>query len=144
MDFATRRNVRRNWIDLLYEFASPAMQTWWIGGGPPNIQVSFVELMCGYFDDLALTDGLDAAVRDGWMSAAEAQATTEFHRRAESYQPPSSAHDAILADPAWADVVDAARQAWFGVRAALDDPETIAVMSGLEAKWGRITPANTH
>ncbi len=118
------------------------MQSWWTGGGPPGINVSFVELMCGYFDDLALSDGLDAAVRDGWICAAEAQATTDFHRRVESYQAPGECQDAILADPAWGDVVAAARRGWFGLRAILDDPETLSVMDALEAKWGRIAPAN--
>jgi hypothetical protein len=142
MDPTTRQGLRETWIGLLYEFASPTKQSWWNGGGPPKVCVSYAELMCGYFDDLDLSDGLEAAVRDGWMSAAEAQATMEFHRRVAAYQEPSSDHPAILADPAWADVVDAARRAWFGLRAMHEDPETLAMMSKLEARWGRIAPAN--
>ncbi len=118
------------------------MQAWWTGGGP-GVIVSFEELMCGYFDDLAMSDGVDAAVREGWMSAAEAQATRAFHWRAESYQAPSNAPDAfVLADPAWRDVVEAARRAWVGLRAVVDDSEALAEMDALEVRWGRVAPAN--
>lgn len=138
MDATTRRNLRQTWIQLLYEFASPTMQSWWRGGGPPDVCVSYTELMCGYFDDLDLADGLEAAVRAGWMSSAEAAATLELHRRAEAYREPSRDPEAILADPRWADVVAAAQRAWSGLHARSEDPETQAVMRELEAKWGRI------
>lgn len=142
MDTTTRQRLRETWIELLYEFASPTVQSWWDGGGPAGVNVSYTELMCGYFDDLLVGHGLEAAVRDGLMSAAEARATTEFHRRAKDYQEPSSDHQAILADPAWADVVDAARRAWFGLLAMREDPETLAMMRKHEARWGSIAPAN--
>jgi hypothetical protein len=141
IDPETRRHVRANWIESLYEFAAPPVQHWWLGGGPPGLMFSFVELMCGYFDDLNLSAGLEAAVRSGWMTAAEAQASREFHQLAARYPEPPGEPESVLADPAWADVVEAARRAWFGIREVTQDPETLGAMQSIEARWGRIEPA---
>jgi hypothetical protein len=125
----------------VYQFASPTMQSWWVGSGPSDICVSYAELMCGYFDELDLGGGLEPAVGEGWMGGSEVRAVAEFHDKASAYREPSSDHEAILGDPAWADVVRAAQLAWRSLRAVVD-PEDRAVMNELEAKWGRIAPAN--
>jgi hypothetical protein len=140
IDPETRRRVRALWIEFLYEFAAPPVQRWWLGGGPPGLIFSFVELMCGYFDDLNMSEGLEAAVRGGWMTAAEAQASREFHHLAARYREPPGEPESVLADPAWADVVEAARRAWFAIREVTMDPETLVAMDSMEAEWGRIEP----
>jgi hypothetical protein len=141
IDPETRRLVRANWIECLHEFAAPSVQRWWIDGAPTGHMFSFVELMCGYFDDLNLSAGLEAAVRSGWMTAAEAQASREFHQLATCYREPPGEPHSVLADPAWDDVVEAARRAWFAIREVTQDPETLVAMQSLEARWGRIEPA---
>src|SRR5690606_1594025 len=59
---------------------------------------------------------------------------------AGAYREPSSDHETILGDPAWADVVRAAQLAWRDLRAVVD-PEDRGVMNELETKWGRIAAA---
>jgi hypothetical protein len=141
MDPMTRRGLRERWLGCLYGFASARLQGWWKGGGPAGSNFSFVELMCGYFDDLHLDEGLEAAVRSGWMSPDEGRVTADFHRRARSDRRPSDVHEAIFADPAWAAVVESARRAWCDLRAIQDEPEALAVRNDLEDRWGRIAPA---
>lgn len=118
------------------------MQSWWVGSGPPDVCVSYTELMSGYFDDLDLGSGLECAVSVGWMTAPETRAIAAFHEKARAYREPSRDQAAILRDPAWADVVRAAQLAWRELRSVLEDPEDRALMDEEEAKWGRIDPSN--
>ena len=53
-DRELRRAWRRNWLTSLFEFCTPDLQRQsWISGTGEWVS-SYVECMCGYFDDLAL------------------------------------------------------------------------------------------
>lgn len=135
LDDVTRRNLRETWLSILHGFCAPRLQQLWVAP-IEGVVVSFEECMCGWFDDLSLGDGLAAAVADGWMSQAEADACAEFHAAADAYRAPGD--DArVLADPVWANVVEQARKAWMRLRELVADDER-RLMRSFEERWGRI------
>ena len=138
MDSELRTNVRRHWIECLHEFASPEIQRFWVTGHA-QIVVSFIECMCGYFDDLNLGAGLDAAMQEGWLSSDEVETVAEFHRLADAYEPPPGGDADVLRDPRWAEVVRAAQKAWLGLREVISDTAERERMEDLERRWGRVS-----
>jgi len=77
--------------------------------------------MCCYFDGLAVFDNPTAlgehytvAREQGLVNADEAAAVEPFHAILAAYEAPGNDdydHQAILADPKWGEVVDAAKSA---------------------------------
>lgn len=135
LDDVTRRNMRETWLSILHGFCAPRLQKLWVAP-IEGVVVSFEESMCGWFDDLSLGDGLAAAVADGWMSQAEADACAEFHAAVDTYRAPGD--DAqVLADPVWASVVEQARKAWVRLRELVAADER-RLMQSFEERWGRI------
>ncbi|MCR5871395.1 MULTISPECIES: hypothetical protein [unclassified Sphingomonas] len=110
-----RRNWRMQWLGSIQEFADgEAQHRRWLDRTNTNPHYSFVEYMCCYFDNLCLSDrGYDWAVKENLISLMEAAAVAEFHQIVDAYHSPTNDydHDAILADPAWAEVVEAAKRA---------------------------------
>ena len=139
VDAECARNLRRTWFHTLYEFASPKMQSWWCGGGPPGLCISYVELMCTWFDDLFDQGGTQMAVDQGWLSHAEAHAIAELHQVADAYEEPKGPTSLVLHDPEWHHVVRIAQHAWCDLHALIDEPDDVAQMRMLESKYGRIT-----
>ena len=138
-DRELRRAWRRNWLTSLFEFCTPDLQRQsWISGTGEWVS-SYVECMCGYFDDLALEEGYQRRVAEGLLSEEEAAMVAEFHSQARAYEPPrgGSHHDAILADPAWASVVASAQRAWALLKPQLSDPEDVELVASLEARSWR-------
>ena len=109
-----REGWRKNWLSGLQEFADNETQRLaWMNPLNANPHFGFVELYECYFGDLEAVGGYKLAVAEGLVSAAEANAVAAFHELAESYESPADGydHDAILADPKWATVVRAAKEA---------------------------------
>jgi len=121
-----RRNWRASWLGSIQEFADEETQRRsWLNPNNSNPHFSFVEYLCCYFDDLALSEGYETALADGLVSAEEVAAVAEFHTIADTYNSPKGDYDqeAILADPKWAEVVAAAKHAQAGLLALIDDPK---------------------
>ena len=137
MDSETRTNLRRNWIENLYEFSSPGLQRVWVTGDA-QIVVSFTECMCCWFDDLNLSAGLDTAMQEGWLSSDEAEIVAKFHRLANAYEPPPGGDADVLRDPRWAEVVRAAQEAWLGLWEVVTDTAEREWMEDLERPWGKV------
>ena len=120
-----RRNWRSSWLGSIQEFADEGTQRRaWLNPNNSNPHYSFVELMCCYFDDLALCDGYQLALEEGLVSADEVAVVAEFHVIADTYNSPKSDYgqDAILGDPKWVEVVAAAKRAQTALLALIDDP----------------------
>jgi hypothetical protein len=132
----------------LFEFSSRDLQLEsWIHGSAGWVS-SYVECMCGYFDDLGFDErGYAPWVERGFLSAEEAALVQDFHAKADAYEEPWSAryeggHRYVLEDPAWQGVVDAARLAWVALSDRITDPEERAQIAALDAGcWHGVHPS---
>jgi len=113
-----RKHWRPRWLASIQEFADyPTQRAKWLDPENTNPHWSFIEIMCCYFDDCGLTEhdgGYAEAFRVGLVSQAEAEAVADFHALADAYNAPrNDDYDdaAVLADPDWLTVVDAAQVA---------------------------------
>ncbi len=115
------------WLSSIQAYGdSETQKTRWLKPNERNPHFSFVECMCSYFDDAYL--GEDGAYEKQLgaekVSAEEVSAVAEFHSIAASYESPSGDdYDtrAILQDPNWQEVVDAAQRAQKQLLALLTD-----------------------
>lgn len=99
----------------------------WLNPHSGNRHYSFVEYVESYFSDLALSKdigGYPPRILDNLLSQEEAAAVSHFHVVFESYEPPTdwSDHHAILGDPKWLGVVDAAQAAQARLATIINDP----------------------
>lgn len=121
-----RRNWRTDWLSSIQEFADEESQRrLWLDPTNTNPHFSFVEYFCCYFDDLGLSDGgYDWAVKENLVSPDEVAAVAHFHQIADTYNSPTDDydHEAILADPKWAEVVEAAKGAQAALFSLIEDP----------------------
>ncbi|MCP3962660.1 MAG: hypothetical protein GY719_32880 [bacterium] len=133
-------------MHCLYEFANTRLQrASWIEGpsadwpdGRPWVS-SFVESMCTYFDDLGLSEGYESRIGEGLVTPREAGLAASFHVLADFYDPTSDAdHGAILADPNWQAVVDAAVALWSALKRETRDPFDQATIGDLEKRFGEV------
>ena len=120
-----RRNWRTNWLSSIQEFADEEMQRRsWLDPTNTNPHFSFVECFCCYFDSFGLSDGgYEWAVKEKLVSRDEVTAVAEFHQIADAYESPTDDfdHDAILGDPKWSEVVDAAKHAQAALLDLIED-----------------------
>ena len=106
-----RRHWRLVWLSAIQAFADHDTQKRrWTDPRERNPAYSFVECMCGYFDDAYMCedDAFERRISSGRLTREEANAVTEFHVVAEAYRSPNGDDydaKAILADPAWQNVV---------------------------------------
>ncbi len=109
---ADRDGWRREWLYCLGRFADlPAQQAQWLDPQEANPHHTFVELLCSYFDDLLGGEpDYSMVLAEGLVTPPEAEAVAHFHDCVSDYHSPAGDYDhrAILQDPAWHAVVDAA------------------------------------
>ncbi len=134
-----RRYWRLNWLSSIQAFSdTEVQQTRWLDPQERNPHYSFVECMCCYFDDAFV--GEDKAyqrlIERGHLSRDEVAAVAEFHALVDTYQSPNNDdydNKAILSDPAWQSVTDAAQSARRRLICLLTDPnEQRAIMLPLQ------------
>ena len=129
-----RKNWRPRWLASIQEFADIKTQREkWLDPSNTNPHWSYIEYMCCYFDDLGLSDdlGLDGCVQNELLTAQEADATREFHVVAGAHNSPNDDdydNAAVLADPKWLQVVEAAREAQRRLAALLTDPKELKLV----------------
>jgi len=121
-----RRNWRIGWLGSIQDFADQETQRGaWLNPENSNPHFSYVECMACYFDVAGLSYGYKSAIEEGFVTIEEAAAVADFHAVADTYEPPNGddyAHEAILADPKWSEVVAAAKQAQTRLLALISDP----------------------
>jgi hypothetical protein len=111
-DLETRQIIRRNWLCALEEIADLELQrrTWVDPTNTNNPHWSYIEFICSYPSSEELAD----APKKGYLSLREAEILTDFRRILVSHKPPAGDawdNEAVLNDPAWHQVVAAARNA---------------------------------
>ncbi len=105
------------WLSSIQAFSdSETQKTRWLDPAERNPHFSFVECMCSYFDDAYLgeADAYRKRLVAGKLSENEVAAVAEFHAVADRYKSPSDDDwdtQAILKDPEWKAVVEAAQRA---------------------------------
>lgn len=87
-----------------------------VGPRQKSAHFTFVEYVCTCFDRLPINDegGHAELIRDGYLSDAEVAAVARLHHVLKQYVPPNADHHdgaAVLADPSWHVVVEAAEEA---------------------------------
>ena len=120
-----RQNWRQNWLNSIQEHADVDEQRRrWLDITEPSPHFQYGEYCCCYFDDLCLGDlGYPWALAEGLVSAQEVQAVAEFHALADAYDPAYGDDSAaVLADPKWLAVTDAARRAQVALLDLIKDP----------------------
>ena len=133
-----RSRWRQHWIESVFEFASSTVQEKaWLRGEGPWV-TSYVECMCGYFDDLLGQRDYACALEQDLISEREFELIKEFHDLATSYRPPNDveAEKVVVADPAWQTVVRSAQVAWHKLKAELSPGEELDFVTSLEQQWG--------
>ena len=125
---AQRRHWRLLWLSSIQAFSdSETQRTRWLDPTEKNPYYSLVECMCGYFDDayLSETDAYAKRVAVGNLTEEEVAAVAEFHALAERYESPTGDNwnsEAVLEDPRWQAVVNAAQNAQAQLLPLLTDP----------------------
>ncbi len=137
-----RHYWRLRWLSSIQAFSdSETQQTRWLDPQERNPHYSFVECMCSYFDDAFMGDenAFDRRIQRGHVTVEEVAAVEDFHALADAYQSPERDdydNAAILADPEWHAVVDAAEQAKQRLLPLLKEPaEREALMQPLH--WNK-------
>jgi hypothetical protein len=111
------RYWRLLWLSSIQAFAdSETQRVRWLDPNERNPYYSYVECMCGYFDDAYLGEesAYEKRLASGRISGAEIDAVADFHMLAAAYESPTGDDwdvKAILDDPAWQKLVEAAREA---------------------------------
>jgi hypothetical protein len=142
MDVKTTEGIRhvwrKCWLQSIYDFTSLKNQEeLWLAKRPGEMQ-TYVECMCGYFDDSCHGQSLEELCAGGFLSKPEVDACREFHRLADDYNPPSGGDNSddrmILADPKWHAVVLSAKEAWRQLRLLITSEEEQAIMNNCDDK----------
>lgn len=129
------RHWRLLWLSAIQAFAdSDTQHRRWTDPQERNPAYSYVECMCTYFDDAYMGEehAFECRILSGRMSRQEAAATTDFHFAADAYRPPNEDAydiDAILADPAWQNVVALAQACQRRLIDLLSDQNEIDALS---------------
>ena len=130
-----RHYWRLRWLSSLQAFTDAPFQTSkWADPQEANPHYSFVECMCCYFDDADLSDkgSYGRRIERGYLTLEEASAVADFHLLADQYRSPGQNDynaKAILSDPAWRNVVEAAQSAQARLLRLLTSPYEVAALT---------------
>ncbi len=118
-DIELKQRWRLYWIYSVFELSNIKLQeSSWMksetqGVNEENIwSSSFAESSSAYFDNLALFEGYDKAVKYGNVTQEEAQNAAAFHALFCLYDEPSDNPADILQDEEWIEVTQAAKTFW--------------------------------
>jgi hypothetical protein len=103
--------LRTGWLSQVYQISDIELQRrTWLDLTNQNPHWSYIEFVCSYPDD----DQLSFAREHGWLSEREFDVLSKFRRILITYSPPQGNHHdnaAVLGDPGWQLVVEAAGRA---------------------------------
>ena len=124
------RILRGQWFSFLRDIGDIALQRrTWLDVKNTNPHWSYIEFVCSFPDD----DQLQDASNKGWFADREARILKEFRQTLIAYDVPNKNewdNAAILNDPAWYAVVDAAQKATANLLAIVADPVGRAALLG--------------
>jgi alkanesulfonate monooxygenase SsuD/methylene tetrahydromethanopterin reductase-like flavin-dependent oxidoreductase (luciferase family) len=110
-DDTAARRLRRYWFSSVQQVSDLALQRrTWLDPTNRNPHWSYVEFASSYPDSSQLA----GAYADGWLTASEFGILSELGRAIDAHSAPKGNnydHAAILKDPAWHVVVEAAERA---------------------------------
>jgi hypothetical protein len=136
VDLKTAQNVvnqlRTSWFGSVSEIADIDLQRrTWMDMTNRNPHGSFIEFACSYPD----RDQVSQACREGWLSAEERRILNDLRLCLDGYSPPGDYpydNGAVLADPAWRSVVEAADRAKQQLLRIVHDQRELKVLLGSE------------
>ncbi len=141
-DVELKQRWRLYWLHSIFEFSSVKLQKMsWLQGSDapwPNGEVwesSFHQCISAYFDNLALDDAYENAIKWGNVSQEEAQRAKTFHTLAVFYDEPDENPELILQDPEWLEVVEAAQEFWNYLKGSVTSQREIDVIQKLEKEF---------
>jgi hypothetical protein len=109
-DDVIAHQLRCSWFSSVQELADFELQRRaWLDKTNSNPHWSYIEFVCSYPDEKQLTD----AQLKGWLTKTEYDALSELKLSIEAYSAPKGDNydnAAVLSDPAWLVVVQAARR----------------------------------
>ncbi|MBK9764485.1 MAG: hypothetical protein IPO87_14285 [Flavobacteriales bacterium] len=121
-----RETWRKNWLESIAELTSIDLQrTSWLDTKNQNPHWTFVEFMCGYFDDAINHDEYAKHIDSGMVSATEYAAIQSWHNALRDYKTPTGDddHKTILEDPKWHVIVELGNSARRQLTLILNDEE---------------------
>ncbi len=129
-DKELKQRWRLYWIHTVFEFSSLKLQEEsWLNIQEPS---SFEECISAYFDILALDDAYEKAIEYGNVSQKEANRAKNFHQLLVFYDEPDESAEAILKDPEWHKVVEAAQEFWDFLKNSVHSQREIDLITKLE------------
>lgn len=139
-DSTRRKNWRRDWLDAIAYFEDIETQKQrWLDPKEENPHWTYVEVMCGYFDDASLDRGYEYWLERNYLSKEEHEAAADFHELVKGYEPPNRDeydHAAILADPKWHELCEAAHHTAIKLHALVEDRTEKAAIEPIgPEKW---------
>jgi hypothetical protein len=115
---------RRLWLSSLLSLADLELQRErWLNDKITNPVWTYVEFICGYFDDCLMGDDYPSLINRGWVRSNEYEAIKDFHHVLEGYNPPAGDYDhqSILDDQKWLSITHIGKHAMEELRALIDD-----------------------
>ena len=138
-DVELKQRWRLYWIHCIFEFSNTRLQKMsWIQGSEANWpdgevwSSSFDECISAYFDNLALDDAYEKALKYGNVSIKEADKAKLFHKLATFYMEPSQNPLDILNDEEWLEVVESAKVFWEYLKESVTAQREIDLIQKLE------------
>lgn len=138
-DIELKQRWRLYWIHTVFEFSNLKLQkkSWTqesedISNKEEEFSTSFEECSSSYFDNLALFNGYDKALKYGNVSLAEAQNADTFHQLLYMYDEPSENPEEIFQDGEWLEVVEAAKIFWNYLKENVSAQREIDLIKKLE------------
>lgn len=99
---------RERWLDCINELTSLDLQKKsWLDRTHTNPHWSFIEFMCGYFDDLAIDNNYKYQLDKGWVTKEEYEIIEDWHITLDKYSSPKNDdydNEEILNDPKWIEI----------------------------------------
>jgi hypothetical protein len=140
VDKDLRKNVRKNWLTSIFEFAHLDFQKKvWLEATFKNYVSDYTEAICQYFDDLDLKSGFEKFVIDGFATQSEYEILksfdTELRKYTERPEKRNLSDRKILLDPEWIEITNGAKIAWQNLKTLIKDQTEIDYISGLEKQF---------
>jgi len=141
-DIELKQRWRLYWINCIFEFSNLRLQKMsWIEGSEGKWsdaeiwQSSYDECISAYFDNLALDDAYEKALKWGNVSTEEVNEAKEFHQLAAFYMEPNENPQDILNDEEWIEVVASAKGFWEYLKKSVTSQREIDLIKKLEEDY---------
>ncbi|MDF1880853.1 hypothetical protein JHD50_05955 [Sulfurimonas sp. MAG313] len=138
-DTELKQRWRLYWIHCIFEYSNIKLQRMsWIEADEdawPNREIwesSYEQCYSAYFDNLALDDAYEKALKSRNVSKEEALEANKFHQLSYLYIEPSEDPEEILRDIQWLEVVESAKEFWNFLKNSVQSQREIKLINTLE------------